>query len=1072
LGLKSAVAIGANTTFWLNTDRNNATGYKVFTAADGAEYNINIDVEGNANLYSGAAGQTFVTRLDSAKSADGMTLEVALPAAGLGIATAASGIDVQADVNDAIYLPSDYAANRYSVLQDPYVPQANYGNIALDGNLNDWNQKLERLDYVPSTQVAGQALYGKNTVDGYVIGLSSDRAIGQNTTIWLNTDQNSATGYQIFGSAGGAEYNINIGADGKPALYTGAAGQTFVRQLDYALSADGKTLEVALPKNLVTSTANGINILADVNDAVFIPGDYGNNAKYTIDAVANTPARTDLGRKVAIVFSETSANKYFDRKSYHQLVMSAQNQAMMAGLSFDVITESDLTNLSKLVNYDTIVFPSFTHVQTSQVDAIANNLSILSNKYQTGIVTAGEFMTNDQTGAALAGDPYARMKSLLGVSISNSGAAAATVVKAKDVASPVFQQTYAAGETIDDFASLPFSAYAVTPGTNANILAEQTVNGQNYNAVVATTTGGRNVHFANPSIFANTNLVWQGLQWSTAGDATKVSLHMGRDQSIFVGRNDVDLSAYTAEAPIVEGKLTGIFQEWKQKYNFVNSNYINIGNNPAAGETTDWALMRPIYQQWLALGHEIGTHSYTHPDFTSNLTPAQLEFEFNQSKLEIGRQLGIEVTGAATPGNPESLAVDNELQKYFDYASGVGASYDNAIGYLNPDSSTVFITPNTSFDFTLLGFKNLTAAQAEVEWAKEYNNLKTHASQPIIMMPWHDYGPTETQPGYTKALFDNFIARAYNDGTEFVNMKDLAGRVKALDKAQITTTQTGNTITANVVSNDVGKFGLDIGSGKKISSVTNWYAYDNDTVFLPKNGGNFTINLGDTPTKVTHITKLPMRGELTAVEGNGHNLKYSFNGEGTVTIDLATVAGKTARITGADGAVITGNKLEMTFKNNGTHTGSISFVACSASTIVSNPTSGASVMKLDPVVGTVSVGTDLNSTTGADRFILGNATQVLFDDGKADTNGLNDYGSIANFSIAQGDIIQLKGQAANYQITDSPVGIGKAIYYNAPSTSGVVFGSETQVDPKSELIGVIQSGDLNFSLTGNYISYV
>ena len=45
-------------------------------------------------------------------------------------------------------------------------------------------------------------------------------------TIWLNTDLNAATGYQIFGSGGGAEYNVEINADGTATLYQDSAGQT------------------------------------------------------------------------------------------------------------------------------------------------------------------------------------------------------------------------------------------------------------------------------------------------------------------------------------------------------------------------------------------------------------------------------------------------------------------------------------------------------------------------------------------------------------------------------------------------------------------------------------------------------------------------------------------------------------------------------------------------------------------------------------------------------------------------------------------------------------------------------
>ncbi len=1077
--LKSNTVIGANTTIWLNTDQNRSTGYQVFGFAGGDEYNINIDpATGKANLYSGAAGQTFVSSLDYALGADGKSLEVAVPISQL--TGAPTAIDVLADINDSIFLPGDYDLYKYTVSQTQ--PKTTYGDIKLDGSLTDWNSS-NRLDYLPTTQVAGQAIYGKNTADGYVFALQSDRAIGTNTTIWLNTDRNAQTGYQVFGFAGGDEYSINIQSDGQAYLYkaTSANTQTQVAKLDSAKSADGKIFEVAVGKTLLPATPQGIDVLADVNDSVFIPGDYS-NTKYTVSPdIAPAIARTDLNKKVAIVYSETSANKYFDKKSYVQLIESAQNQAMMAGIPFDLISENDLTNLSKLVNYDTIVFPSFINVQSSQLDAITSTLNTAVYKYNIGLVTSGNFMTNNETGAAIAGDPYVRMKNLLGVAPNSTLGVLPSVITAKDTSSPVFQQSYTNGEVIDNFAQLFVSTYNPTDPTKSKVVAEETVNGQKYNAVLQTTTGGRNVHFSDPTVFANTNLAWQAMQWSVYDNKPKAALHMGRDQSIFVGRDDVDQSKFSDEASIVESKLTTILTEWKQKYNFVSSHYINIGNNPAAGESTNWAVMAPIYKKWLQLGNEIGTHSYTHPDATSNLTATQLEFEFNQSKLEIAKQLGINVTGAATPGNPESLFVDQELQKYFDYASGVGSSYDNAFGYIAPGSQTVFLTPNTSFDFTLIGFQKLNATQAGQKWGQEYQNLKTHANQPIIMMPWHDYGPTLSQPGYTKALYDNFIARAYNDGTEFVTMNDLSQRIKTFDNAQFNLTQTGtNTLTASVISNDVGKFGIDVGGGQKIASVANWYAYDADTVFLPKNGGNFTINLGATPTAVTHITKLPMRAELVSLSGDGQNLTYNFNGEGTVALTLATPLGKVATIEGADNATISGDKVTMTFNNNGAHTAKISFATGTTPKIVNAsqpalasaklvaPDAQASAAPVDPIVG-LPQGTTLPSTSGKDSFILGDATKVYFDDGNPNTPGLSDYGLIKDFSIAQGDIIQLKGQASDYQFADSPFGVGKAIYHNEPPAIG---GVAEGMDPKSELIGVLQGGDLNLSLTGSYFQYV
>ena len=117
------------------------------------------------------------------------------------------------------------------------------------------------------------------------------------------------------------------------------------------------------------------------------------------------PVRTDTNLKVAIVFSETSAAKYFSATAYSQLFMAAQSQAIAAGVPFDILTESDLTDLSKVVNYDALIFPSFANVHADKLSAIEDILTDAVYKYGISLVAAGDFMTNDETGAALPGDP-------------------------------------------------------------------------------------------------------------------------------------------------------------------------------------------------------------------------------------------------------------------------------------------------------------------------------------------------------------------------------------------------------------------------------------------------------------------------------------------------------------------------------------------------------------------------------------------------------------------------------------------------------------------------------------------
>jgi peptidoglycan/xylan/chitin deacetylase (PgdA/CDA1 family) len=950
--------------------------------------------------------------------------------------------------------------------------------ILLDGNLGDW-QERDRLDAFASQQVAGYRVYGKNTADRYIFAISSTtlESIDPNTTIWLNTDLNRATGYQVFGSTVGAEYNINIAADGKPYLYSGAAGQTLIGQVEFARSSDGKILEVSIPKAMIAASSAGIDADIDINDRVFLPGDYANNSLSI--STAELPVRTNFSKRIAIVYSETSANNFFDKKAYNQLFASAQSQAISAGVPFDLLTESDLKDLSKLVNYDALVFPSFTNVNKADLKAIESSLTQAVTKYGIGIITSGDFITNDETGAALAGDPYSRMKNLLGIQRTAGGGVQNAVVTAKDVNNNILAPGYTTGEQLINYdKGTAFAAYS-TVGAPGTILAEQAVDGATYNAIIATKTGGQNVHFANQSIFADSNIVAQAIGAIVYPDEVHVSLDLTRNNSLFISRDDVDLSKFSAAAPIVESKLTDVLTDWKTKYGFVGTHFINIGNDPAKGESTDWNVMRPIYQRWLALGNEIATHSYTHPDSPSNLTPAQVEFEFNQSKNVIGQQLGIPVTGAATPGNPDSLALDRQIDDYFQYYTGVGTAYNNAFGFLDPASKAVYFAPNISSDFNAIGFQKLTNAQTAALWAQEYNQLRSHTHKPIIEFAWHDYGATGTSPEYSPAIYDDFIAKAAADGTEFVTFDDAQNRLRAFQKSVVNIDRSGDTITAQVTPDSstagVGKFSLDIQSTKQIKNVGSYYAFDRDSVFLTKTGGSYTINLGTTADNVTHIVALAQRAELIAVNGDGQNLDYTFNGEGNISIDLNIPTGQGFSSTGADSYILVGNRLDMTFvnetsalENPATHTAKVMMGAIQGSSgndllvsgngndaligVDANSTT-AGKSEIDTLIRAGS--SDSLSETLRERFILGDANQVYYNDGNNTTSGLTDYVKIVGFSTTNGDTIQLKGRAADYSLSTAPT--GTEIYSN-------LFG-------QPELIGIVENIS-GLSLTGSYFNYV
>ncbi len=855
---------------------------------------------------------------------------------------------------------------------------ANVNPVLIDGNLADWNA----VDRIDRGLGEGYAIRARSDGDSFAFAMTAPTAIGANTTAWLNTDRNAKTGYQVFGFAAGAEYNVNFNADGTVSLYTGGAGETLVAaNLQAAWSADRTTVEFRVPKAAI-GDPQAIDTLYDVNDGAFLPGDYSGPA-FTVFNEATTPA--DPAQRIAIVWSESTANAYFSKTAYSQLFMAAQSQAVQSGVPFDILTESDLTSLTTLAKYDTIVFPSFRNVDAAMVDKITQTLELATKQYGIGLVAAGEFMTNAADGSALAGDSYSRMKLLFDATRVTGGFPADVTVKATDAAGLVLDG-YADGEVIHQYTAVGWNAFTSVSGKGTTI-ATETVGGQTYAAALATQTGGRNVLFSSEAVMADDNMLQKAIDYSVHGGGLSVGLQMTRDTGMVAARNDMDQSQERDEvnpengAPGIYDKMIPILADWKAKYNFVGSYYVNIGNDAANGQSTDWAVSLPYYKALLDMGNELGSHSYTHPHDTNLLTDEQIQFEFGQNRAELEQQLSsflgkpVSVGGAAVPGAPEQIATSQEILKYVTYLSGgysgIGAGYPNAFGFMTPQNAVdgkVYIAPNTSFDFTLIEFQKKTVAEAEAVWAKEFAELTAHGDAPVVVWPWHDYGPTAwTLDGvspYTQQMFTNWVERAAKAGVEFVTLADLAARIASFDQAQIVSSVSGDTITASVSSaGGTGLFALDVDgqkTGQVIQSVAGWYAYSNDKVFLPMAGGNFQIKMGTAADDVTHITALPMRASLMTLSGDGRDLSFTVAGEGKVVVDLKAPGTNWVSIEGGISASLVGEIATIDLGTIGTHTVKITQIANSGPVLTSF--GGADTAKLSIAEN----GTALTSFTATD----------------------------------------------------------------------------------------------------------
>jgi serralysin len=988
--------------------------------------------------------------------------------------------------------------------------------ITLDGQFADWpaaDSLMRPGNTVAGYQVFGalinDATLGKNYVVGIDATAATDPVIAANTFIYLNTDQNAATGYSPFGSVG-AEYYVQFAANAsgvlQPFLYsvTSAGVATQLNggaPLNFGVSGNGESAEIAIPQALLTPSGGAaptsINFASLINNgAAALPADFSSSPQYAItDPSTLVPVNSAI-KKVGIVYSATTAALFFGggaagQTAYSDLFMAAQHQAAAAGVSYDLLSEADLTNVAKLSQYSALIFPDMEDVQSSQVASIVSALSHVVYDYHVPIIAAGNFLTNDQTGAPLAGNSYANMQALLNVTLNTSGTATYSVTAdpaALANHNPIVAG-YAAGEHIGgasgQFAGTTAGLYTNTgyltfSGVTqpATVLADINIQGgATVAGVVQTHTGGTNTVFSTTGLLGDSNLLQHAIQNAVFGTTPSLSLDITRMAGVVNSRTDLDQSQFPSDVSPGAGKpgiydvLLPILQQWKQQYNFVGSFFTNIGDNanPANENSTNWAVSAPYYKAIVAMGSEIGNHSYTHlinpPTVDANGNPVPttvvngttvstwdentntlyitppangsapnwtFAYEFGQSKAIEGQNIGITIAGAAVPGANETVSTSEQIMQYYQTVAGgltgyvtggwtgVGSGAPNAFGYLTPgDTSSVYIAPNITFDFTEIEYQKKDPTAALTDWESLFNQLSANSQTPVIVWPWHDYGPTNwdtngtgTPPGYDPQMYADFIAYAYNAGYEFVTSEDLAARIAAQQKATLSETTNGNVITATITPDptapDLGSMALNVtnGSGQIIQNAGNWYAYDNNSIFLARNGGTFNVTLGTSQDDVTHIDSLPMRADLLSVTGDGTNLAFSMTGDGEVDIHLQTSNANVISIQGGQAAALFGYDLALMF-NDG------------ALAVSSSSPQGA------PVQHNVTISNGLNA-------VASSGDDIIFGGSGNDTIS----------ALAGNDI--LSGGGGN-DILDGGTGTNTAIYSSIPGDYSFTLNSDGSV---------------------------
>ena len=714
-------------------------------------------------------------RFEFGISGTGQSVELAIPQSLLtpsgGVPPTSINFDVL--VNNSAGLPADFATSPEYTITDPSVtpppPTTIASAITLDGQFSDWpaaDVVMTPGNTVPGYQVYGALLNDATLGNTYVIGIdatnSSDPAIGAGTTIYLNTDDNTATGYSPFGSVG-AEYEVQFSLASnnqiEPFLYsvTSAGATTLLNggaPLDYGLSSNGESVELAIPQSLLTPSGGAapasieFTSLIDNGEAA-LPPDFANDPEYVITDPASLVPVNHAIKKVGIVFSSTTEALYYGggpagESAYADLFMAAQQQARAAGVSFDLLSESDLTNVAELSQYSALIFPDFQDVQSSQVSAIANALYQVVYQYHVPIITAGDFMTNDQNGDPLPGNSFANMQSLLNLTQTGYGTTTYSVTPdATALASnnPILSG-YTAGQLIGgasgEFAGTTQGYYTDTgyvtfggvtqPATTVADIDIQ--GGATVPGVVQTTTGGTNTDFATTGLLGDSNLLQHVIQNTVFGTTPSLTLDITRFKGILNSRTDMDQSQFPTDVdpvqyddqpagtPGIYDEMIPILQNLYNQYDFVGTYFINVGDdaNTANDNFTNWSVSTPYYDDILEMGNEIGTHSYTHlinpptttvPETTTTATAAgATQITVSGLPSYNGATLGMDVTDANGDFGPNTIitAVSGNATSGYTLTlsyqpGGYGTPDVGALNAIAAGSTISFAVPNENTNF-------------------------------------------------------------------------------------------------------------------------------------------------------------------------------------------------------------------------------------------------------------------------------------------------------------------------------------------------------------------------------------
>lgn len=636
--------------------------------------------------------------------------------------------------------------------------------------------------------------------------------------------------------------------------------------------------------------------------------------------------------KVGILYSKKSEDYFGYPFEFRQLYTAVQSQALQAGVPFDLLVESDLADMEKLRSYRAIIIPALQVVDPDKVSLYRNNIKSLLQDDGVSLIAADAFFSYNPSGEYQENDTQLAMDEIFGLRFRSFGDIEDVTLSASGSSHPALALVESP-DTLAEYNSTFFQEFLPVNDYQTDFIAGFNIQNEEKIVIQSGARGnGKYVHFSDTIKMVDSKILWAAIKWAISETGTaqeNIHLSMTRENGLFIPRNDMDLSRFLTAVTTVEVPLLSYLNQWKESYNFKGSFYINIGNNQQLGEFTDWDLSGPLYNDYISIGNEIGTHSYTHPRDTKLLSISELEFEFSQSQIEISNELGNTVRGTGIPGEDENLYVYDNIKSYFDYISGHTLYSESehiqslGIGFLTPEEETVYFSLNMTPDFVLGDILQLDLDQFSQTWINEFDQQSLNMRQPVLHWLWHDYGliNPNNSPNYGPKPFEDIVAYAAGAGFEFITLEDYTDRFKAFKSSNVSVDYVGSDqMEIEVQGNDLGGLTIELPVGKNITSAGGHYAYNSNQLFLPSDGGLFSLTTNQSPENVSRIISLDSGFELISITGDGTILDFTINGQGRVSMEFNSNVNGLFEVLSAGETVYTASGATTYFQDIGSYT--------------------------------------------------------------------------------------------------------------------------------------------------------